>query len=60
MEVIDRLNAKKEELEEILSNLYSGGSQRGGNLKHRIKRIDDLLDAYEATTSSVNLSEAGN
>jgi ATP-dependent Lon protease len=58
MEVLDRLNAKKEELKKILSNLYSGGSQRGGNLKHRIKRIDDLIDAYETINSSVNLLKA--
>ena len=57
MEVIGKLNAKREELEERLSNLYHGGSQRKETLQYRIKKIDDLIDAYKATTSSVNLSE---
>ena len=58
MEIIKRLNSKREELEERLSNLYHGGSQRRETLQYRIKRIDDLIDAYESKPSSVNLSEA--
>ena len=58
MEVIERLNSKREELEERLSNLYHGGSQRRETLQYRIKRIDDLIDAYESTPSPVDLSEA--
>ena len=58
MGVIERLNTKREELEERLSNLYHGGSQRRETLQYRIKKIDDLTDAYQATSFPVNLSEA--
>src|SRR4051794_24351942 len=58
MEVFDRFNAKREELEERLSSLYHGGSQRRETLQYRIKKIDDLIDAYEETDSSFNLLEA--
>jgi hypothetical protein len=58
MEVINRLNTKKAELEERISNLYHGGSQRGEILKHKIKRIEELIAAYHSTSASAELSEA--
>jgi ATP-dependent Lon protease len=58
MEVINRLNVKKVELEERMSNLYHGGSQRGEILKHKIKRIEELIAAYHSTSAPADLSEA--
>lgn len=58
MEIIERLNSKREELEERLSNLYHGGSQRRETLQYRIKKIDDLIDAYQVASFPIDLSEA--
>ena len=38
---IERLNAKKTELEERLSNLYHGGSNRRETLEYKIKKIEE-------------------
>lgn len=60
MSVIERLISKKEELEERLSNLWQGGgSQRKETLEYRIKKIDELISAYQIVSSpTFNLSEA--
>ena len=60
MNVIERLISKKEELEERLSNLWQGGgSQRKETLEYRIKKIDELISAYQTTSTPIfNLSEA--
>ncbi len=60
MSVIERLISKKEELEERLSNLWQGGgSQRKETLEYRIKKIDELISAYQTTSTPIfNLSEA--
>lgn len=59
MSVIERLNSKKEELEERLSNLYHGGSQRRETLEYRIKKIDELISTYQKVPApTFNLSEA--
>src|SRR5579862_4381925 len=58
MTVNERLNAKKDELEERLSNSYQGGSQRGETLKYKIKKIKELIAAYQSSSPSVDLSEA--
>jgi ATP-dependent Lon protease len=58
MTVIDRLNAKKSELEERLNNLYHGGSQRRETLEYKIKKIKELITAYNSSSPLPNLSEA--
>jgi ATP-dependent Clp protease ATP-binding subunit ClpA len=59
MKIIERLISKKEELEERLNNLYHGGSQRRETLEYRIKKIDELINAYQiASSPTFNLSEA--
>jgi ATP-dependent Lon protease len=59
MSVIERLISKKEELEERLSSLYHGGSQRRETLEYRVKKIDELIDTYKKTsTPDFSLSEA--
>jgi ATP-dependent Lon protease len=61
MRIIERLNNKKIELEERLSCLYQGGSQRRETLQYKIKKIKDLIEIYQSslkTSVSVNLSEA--
>jgi ATP-dependent Lon protease len=59
MSIIERLVTKKEELEERLSNLYHGGSQRRETLEYRIKKIDELINVYQKTsTPDFSLSEA--
>ncbi|CAH1756740.1 9102_t:CDS:2 [Entrophospora sp. SA101] len=60
MTVINRLNAKKTELEVRLNNLYHGGSNRRETLQHKIKKIKELITAYQSTSAPVNLSEAKN
>jgi hypothetical protein len=61
VKVIERLISKKEELEERLNNLYHGGSQRRETLEYRIKKIDELINAYQiASSPTFNLSEAKN
>ncbi|CAG8795827.1 24917_t:CDS:1 [Racocetra persica] len=56
--VIDRLNAKKLELESRLSNLYHGGSQRREALEYKIKKIEELITAYQSVPLPINLEEA--
>src|SRR3954464_1903194 len=58
MEIINRLNAKKTELETRLNNLYHGGSNRRETLEYKIKKIEELIIAYQSTSAPVNLSEA--
>ena len=58
MNVIERLIHKKNELEERLSNLYQGGSQRRENLEYKISKIEELIFAYQKNSSSLNLTEA--
>src|SRR5947209_17919475 len=58
MEVVNRLNNKKTELEARLSNLYHGGSNRRETLEYKIKKIEELITAYQSTSSPTNLSEA--
>jgi ATP-dependent Lon protease len=58
MKIIEKLNSKREELEERLNNLYHGGSQRRETLQYKIKKINDLIAAYQATSPPINLSEA--
>lgn len=58
MTVIDRLNTKKLDLEERLSKLYSGGSQRRETLEYRIKKIDELINVYRTISPPANLSDA--
>ncbi|CAG8447598.1 11319_t:CDS:2 [Racocetra fulgida] len=58
MTVIDRLSAKRIELEVRLSNSYQNGSQRGETLKYKIKKIEELIDAYQSTPPPINFSEA--
>ncbi|KLL04665.1 MAG: ATP-dependent protease La [Mycoplasmataceae bacterium RV_VA103A] len=58
MTVIDRLSAKRIELEVRLSNSYQNGSQRGEALKYKIKKIEELIDAYQSTSPPINFSEA--
>jgi ATP-dependent Lon protease len=58
MSIIDRLNAKKNDLEERLSNTYQGGSQRGETLKYKIKKIEELITTYQSTSAQADLSEA--
>jgi len=54
MSVIERLISKKEELEERLSNLWQGGgSQRKETLEYRIKKIDELISAYQTTSTPI-------
>jgi ATP-dependent Lon protease len=57
-EVIGRLNSKKIELEERLNNLYHGGSQRRETLEYKIKKIEELIAAYQSIPSPANLAEA--
>jgi len=57
MEVINRLNAKKNELKKRLSNLYQGRSNRRESLEYKIKKIEELITAYQSTSPPVNLSE---
>ncbi|CAG8519820.1 10542_t:CDS:2 [Cetraspora pellucida] len=56
--VLDRLNAKKVELEARLSNLYHGGSNRRETLEYKIKKINELITAYQSTSLPTNLTEA--
>ena len=57
--VIDRLNSKKLELEERLANQnQQWGSQRKEALQYRIKKIEELIVAYNSTPSPINLAEA--
>ncbi|CAG8576698.1 10541_t:CDS:2 [Ambispora gerdemannii] len=58
MTVINRLNAKKTELEVRLNNLYHGGSNRRETLEYKIKKVEELIAAYQSTSAPVNLSEA--
>ena len=58
MTVIERLNTKKAELEARLNNLYHGGSNRRETLEYKIKKIEELIIAYQSTSSPTNLSEA--
>jgi ATP-dependent Lon protease len=58
MIVIERLINKKNELEERLSNLYQGGSQRRENLEYKINKIEDLISAYRKSSFSLDLKEA--
>lgn len=58
MTVIERLNAKKIELEERLAGQnQQWGSQRKETLQHKLKKIEELITAYQSPTLSVNLSE---
>jgi ATP-dependent Lon protease len=57
--IIDRLNSKKEELEERLAGQYHGGSQRREALQYKIKKIEELIEVYQLSLSNnLNLSEA--
>jgi DNA polymerase III delta prime subunit len=57
--VIDRLNTKKLELEERLaSQNQQWGSQRKEALQYKIKKIEELVVAYQSVASPVNLAEA--
>ncbi|CAG8550752.1 6111_t:CDS:2 [Gigaspora margarita] len=58
MTVIDRLSAKRIELEIRLNNSYQGGSQRRETLLYKIKKIEELIDAYQAISSPIDFSEA--
>ena len=58
MEIINRLEAKKEELEERLRNQWHGGSQRRDTLEYKIKKIDELIIAYQAIPEPIVLTEA--
>jgi ATP-dependent Lon protease len=59
MTVNERLNSKKEELEERLAGQYHGGSQRREALQYKIKKIEELIEIYQLPPpSSLNLSEA--
>ena len=58
MAVVNRLNTKKSELEERLGNLYHGGSNRRETLEYKIKKIEELITAYQSTSPPANLSEA--
>ncbi|MEG7978892.1 MAG: AAA family ATPase [Mollicutes bacterium UO1] len=58
MEIIDRLNAKKDELGARLSNLYQGGSNRRETLEYKIKKLEELIVAYQSTSTPINFSEA--
>ena len=56
--VIERLNSKKEELEERLGSLYHGGSNRRETLEYKIKKIEELVEIYQLSLSSnLNLPE---
>jgi len=58
MTVIERLNAKKIELEERLAGQnQQWGSQRKETLQHKLKKIEELITAYQSTSSPTNLSE---
>ncbi|CAG8714474.1 12242_t:CDS:2 [Ambispora leptoticha] len=58
MTVIERLNAKKIELEERLAGQnQQWGSQRKETLQHKLKKIEELITAYQSTSSPINLSE---
>jgi len=50
--IIDRLNSKKEELEERLGSLYHGGSNRRETLEYKIKKIEELIEIYQLSFSS--------
>jgi len=56
--VIERLNSKKEELEERLGSLYHGGSNRRETLEYKIKKIEELIEIYQLSPSNnLNLLE---
>jgi ATP-dependent Lon protease len=58
-EIIARLNSKKEELEERLSSLYHGGSNRREALEYKIKKIEELIEVYQLPPSNnLDLSES--
>src|SRR3954467_2453341 len=57
MEVINKLNAKKDELEFRLGNLYHGGSNRRETLEYKLKKIEDLITAYQSNSNRVDFSE---
>src|SRR3954469_20340878 len=57
-DVINRLNSKKEELEERLAGQYHGGSQRREALQYKIKNIEELIEIYQLSSSNnLNLTE---
>ena len=56
--IIERLNSKKEELEERLGSLYHGGSNRRETLEYKIKKIEELIETYQFPYSNdLNLPE---
>ena len=56
--IIERLNSKKEELEERLGSLYHGGSNRRETLEYKIKKIEELIETYQLPYSNdLNLPE---
>lgn len=59
MEVIDRLNTKRTELNEREAGLWQGGGGRDRELlQYKIKKIDELITAYENTSTSLSPQEA--
>jgi len=58
MEVINRLNAKKDELGARLGSLFQCGSNRRETLEYKLKKIEELIIAYQSTSAPVNFPEA--
>ena len=58
MTIIDRLNAKKTELEKRLKGQYQGGSQGKEILQYKIEKIKELINAYGSTASPISLTNA--
>lgn len=53
--VVNRLGARRDELEEELQDQYQGGSQRRATLQYQINKIGKLIEAYGNSSSLLTL-----